>query len=378
MASIRKIKGYYYSRIVWRGLGGKQVEKTLPLKTKLKSEAIIRNNEVEYKADTIKDGDQWDFPWMSDGGKAKLIRKTISECFEEYISVKRIDGCRQKTIDINSFALKNFMQFVGFSNPIDSIEVSHINEWKDRSRRIHAPSTTNIYLSKLKTFFRFCFKRGYIKTNLEIEMVKEVRKPPMYLSEKKLRELFSTDLINEHYRKAFLFYAMTGCRLTEPFIGELVDDWLLITPDVAKSHSMREIQLNEFTKYFLFEMRERFNSRIGKSGYGSKSITAKGIIDTYSKEFKKGVKALGFGHHKFHNLRDTFAVRRWIECGDIHLVSKEIGHASVLMTQKYADFNLRRLQVDFPSLRHIVESRITRETTNSSLINMCEKNLLLV
>ncbi|MDP7043999.1 MAG: hypothetical protein QF807_08315, partial [Candidatus Thalassarchaeaceae archaeon] len=77
-----------------------------------------------------------------------------------------------------------------------------------------------------------------------------------------------------------------------------------------------------------------------------------------------------FGEHKFHNLRDTYAVRRWIETGDIHLVSKEIGHSSVTMTQKYADFNLRRLSVDFPSLDGIIQDRIGKTTTNDSLIGI--------
>ena len=83
---------------------------------------------------------------------------------------------------------------------------------------------------------------------------------------------------------------------------------------------------------------------------------------------KKGAKALGFGEHKFHNLRDTYAVRRWIETGDIHLVSKEIGHSSVTMTQKYADFTLKRLAVDFPSLGNIIESRMSKTVSNDSLV----------
>ena len=63
-----------------------------------------------------------------------------------------------------------------------------------------------------------------------------------------------------------------------------------------------------------------------------------------------------------------FTIRRWIETGDIHLVSKEIGHSSVTMTQKYADFNLRRLMADFPSLNNIIESRLSKTVSNESLL----------
>ncbi len=40
------------------------------------------------------------------------------------------------------------------------------------------------------------------------------------------------------------------------------------------------------------------------------------------------------------------------------MVSDEIGHSSLVMTEKYAKCNLRRLQDDFPTLRERIASRI--------------------
>ena len=367
MASIKKRRGKYYSRVQWYNELGQRAEKQIPLKTDKKSEAVIRNNEVEKVEDLIAEGQNWEFGWMAEGGKPKLIRLSINEAFEEYIAVKKIDGCRKKTIDINQLALSSFMNRIGYTISIEMITESHISEWKEWSRAHHSPNTTNIYLSKMKTFFKFCYKKKYIKRELDIDMVKADKKPPMYLSETKLGQLFKTDMVDEHFRKAFLFYAMTGCRLKEPFEGVLNGNWLIITPDVSKAHNTREVELNNVTKSILMEMRERYDLNLGRSANGSWSKSHDGIIDTYSKEFKKAVKELGFGEHKFHNLRDTYAVRRWIETGDIHLVSKEIGHSSVTMTQKYADFNLRRLGVDFPSLDGIIQARLGKTTTNDSL-----------
>ncbi len=51
-------------------------------------------------------------------------------------------------------------------------------------------------------------------------------------------------------------------------------------------------------------------------------------------------------------LPDTFAVMRYLETRDIYQVSKELGHTSVKVTEKYARFRLRRLEQDFPSLAH--------------------------
>ena len=370
MASIQKRRKKYYSVIRWYNELNKRVVKYIPLKTDKKSVAVVRNNEVEKVQDLISQGENWEFGWMAEGGRPKLIRKSIEQAFEEYLSVKKIEGIRHKTIDLYQLALSSLMNRIGYTVSIELITDSHINEWKDWSRKNHAPNTTNIYLSKMRTFFKFCYKKKYIKNELDIEMVKADRKPPMYLSETKLGQLFKTDMVDEHFRKAFLFYAMTGCRLKEPFEGVINGDWLIITPDVSKSHKTREVELNQVTKSILLEMRMRYDDTIGKSGHGSWSASHDGIIDTYSKEFKKAVKGLGFGEHKFHNLRDTYAVRRWVETGDIHLVSKEIGHSSVTMTEKYADFNLRRLGVDFPSLNDIIQARIGKTATNDSLMGL--------
>ena len=377
MASIKKRRGKYYSRVLWYNDLGRQVEKQIPLKTDKKSEAVIRNHEVEKVEDLIRTGENWSFGWMREGGKKKPIRRSIAESVDDYIAVKRIDGVRPKTIALNELALNSLMNRIGYKVPIELITDSHINEWKEWSRSHHSPTTTNIYLAKIKTFFKFCYKKKYIRQELDIDMVMVDKKPPMYLSETKLGKLFRTDMVDEHFRKAFLFYAMTGCRLAEPFEGTLSGDWLIITPDVAKSHTTREVQLNQATKSILLEMLKRYDERIGQPMHGTYKNSHKGIIDTYSKEFKKCVKALGFSEHKFHNLRDTYAVRRWIETGDIHLVSKEIGHSSVTMTQKYADFNLRRLSVDFPSLNNIIESRVNKTISNDSLLALGSNYLQL-
>jgi integrase/recombinase XerD len=373
MAKLTKHNKLYYHRISYMNEFGQQKWVTIPLGTTLKTEAETRRSEVnDYKSKIIEDGTYKNigFSWLVGGGKTTILKMSIESAKDEYIAIKKIDGVRQKTIDINELALSSLMNRIGYSVPIDLVTESHINEWKEWSRRQHSPNTTNIYLAKMSTFFKFCYKKKYIKSELDIVKVKADKKPPMYLSETKLGQLFKSDMVDEHFRKAFLFYAMTGLRLAEAFEGTLSGDWLIVTPDVAKSHTTREVQLNEVTKRILLEMRKRYDERIGKSMHGTYANTHKGIIDSYSKEFKKAVKQLGFGEHKFHNLRDTYAVRRWIETGDIHLVSKEIGHSSVTMTQRYADFNLRRLAVDFPSLEGIIQARLGKTTTNESLIGI--------
>ena len=47
------------------------------------------------------------------------------------------------------------------------------------------------------------------------------------------------------------------------------------------------------------------------------------------------------------------------------MVSDEIGHSSVVMTEKYAKCNLRRLQDDFPTLRERIALRLVPPAEDS-------------
>ena len=62
--------------------------------------------------------------------------------------------------------------------------------------------------------------------------------------------------------------------------------------------------------------------------------------------------------YHLHCLRHKFAARRYLQTRDIQLVKQELGHSSVTTTEKYAKFNLGRLEADFPSLMNNTKSKI--------------------
>ena len=116
------------------------------------------------------------------------------------------------------------------------------------------------------------------------------------------------------------------------------------------------------------EMFERVNNCIGSKRFA---------IKNYSRVFKKACRTVGLqDRYHFHNLRDTYAVRRWAVTGDIHLVSKEIGHKSVMTTERYADFDLETLQLDFPSLGKWIKPRMEKPTINGSFLKAINSSYL--
>lgn len=367
MASIRKRRGNYYSRIVWRSEDGRHQEKQVPLRTSKKSVAIVRNNQVKEVEDTIRQGTEWEFPWLGDGGSAKLIRRTLIDSFEEYQSVKNINGCRKSTLDRNRESFKCLTKVVPDSFPIEKMSESHIDDFKEYWTGNHKPNTINIDLAKIRAFLNWCYKKGYIKKQVDVEQIQADVKPPSYLTDSDMEKIIESESVDNHFKRAFVFYFLTGCRKAEPFQGKISGNYLIIEPDIAKSHRTREVELSPELMGILIEMRDRHDHQMRKYGYKSKSI-----IDRYSAEFKKACRSVGIEDRHLHNLRDTYAVRRWAITGDLFLVSKEIGHTSVSQTEKYANFHLRRLMSDFPTIAKDIEKRLDKriqETYFNGLLN---------
>ena len=375
MSSIKKRRGKYYARVQWRDRSNRMKEKLIPLKTGFKSEAVVRNHEVETVEDLIKNGEEWSFPWFEEDGKLVRLQMTLSDAIEDFYSVKRLDNLRPRTFEAYEQGLGAFMKVIGYDYPIEQISHTEIDQFKAWSRKRHAPATTNLCLQKIKSFMIYCAEKQYIERHVSVDMIKVKEKPPMYLSDQKLEQLFMSDLVDEHFRKAFAFYVSTGCRLEEPFNGFVRGNWLIIDPESSKSGIEREILLTENTLPILLEMRASVDNNTGRGGYGSKGASRRWLIKAYSRQFKKVAVAEGFGEHKFHNLSDTYATRRWAVTGDLLAVSREIGHTSVKMTEKYTKFKLRRLIDDFPSIADQIERRLSYSSLDTGLDCFAMKSL---
>ena len=144
-------------------------------------------------------------------------------------------------------------------------------------------------------------------------------------------------------RKTFQFALETGCRLSEPYYGKIDGHWLVLPAEYTKSKIEREIFLTDELIAIWYAMNTNLQKWLD---HGYKSENYKSMI---SKTFLKACRSVGIKHH-FHDIRHTFAVRKYLQTRDIYQVKKELGHSSVTTTEKYTKFSLRRLEHDFPSL----------------------------
>ena len=368
--NLRLRKGKYYARIQWRDDNGHKKEKQVPLRTHLKTEAYPRLAEVMEKADDFKEGLDWDFPWLKEGSKVALKERSIGEALQEYYSVRNVEGVRYTTINRIEVAMKSLFTMMSPRTSLVSLDEGVLDRYKRHCKEIlnHKPNTININLSKIRAFLNWCHRKEYIKYVPYIDMVRVEQTEVNYLSDHMMLQIMESYGIEDHYKRVFLFYFDTGCRLFEPFNGYIKGNMLMIPPDKAKTHRRRTVHLTSITLAIIHEMFERVNNCIGSKRFA---------IKNYSRVFKKACRTVGLrDSYHFHNLRDTYAVRRWAVTGDIHLVSKEIGHKSVTTTEKYADFDLETLQLDFPSLGKWIKPRMEKPTINGSFLKAINSSYL--
>ena len=344
---LRPRRGLWYARIRWY-IGSVQKECLIPTRTKSKVEANQRKQKVKRKAEEIIElylsGKKWEAPWMTKDNKSKIVHFTLINGVEQWLSQRSSEGIRQSTIKRNRYSLESLMSHIGTSTPLSKVSTSMIDSYRNLCiNKEMKPNGININLRAIKTFFNWCVKRELIEKNLFVDMVSKPKELPLYIPDRLFNELMQLEWLDDNYKTAFSFYRDTGCRRSEPFLGELHGDWLLIGGDETKQRMDKELSLSHINLERITEMRAFLESY-------------KGTLDSWtgnlSKTFLKAMREVDGQDTKYHLhcLRHTFAVRRYLQTRDIYLVKQELGHSSVVTTEIYAKFSLRRLEADFPSL----------------------------
>jgi len=363
MATLKKLRKSYYARIRWYE-NDYQKEKKVPLRTHLKSEASVRLNEVERYEHIIKDGEDYTaiFPWFNGGGKTEIVRRTVQDAIDEHLTVKDIRNLRKSTIDRARVGLKSLTNVIGNSRPISSINDDDLEKWLMKcTEKGHSPNTMACNRAKIVDFLNHCYRKEWIKKEIYFPTIANTQKEIKCVNEDLFRKIQELESVDTHFKRAFYFYISTGCRRAEPFNGEIIGNQLRVNRETSKSKSTRYVNLNPLQKEILIEMIERADFLKAKYGYKQRSIEIR-----YSKELKKACRELGVEDIHFHHLRNSYIIIRCAITGDIMAVSKEVGHANVTQTQRYADIPAEVVMVWFPSWKKIIMERLKlKESSNT-------------
>jgi len=352
MVKLKPRKGTWYARIQWRDKNGNAKDWQRSLGTKSKPNALLRLTQVRQYESDIKDGLAFTFPWQSNQSSTELKQLKLSDAVELWLKDRKSNGIRPSTIKRNRYSMKALKSVIGSGIALLNIKTKVIDEFRNRCIEDgRSADGINIDLRTIKTFLGWCYRRDYIGKVPHIDMVSKPKSMPLYVPDRIFADLMRLDWLNNRYKTAFLFYRETGCRVSEPFNGILDGNWLLISGNKTKQRADKELRLRDECLRLCVQMKQHLEVFNG---------TVESWTQNLSKTFLKAMREIDGDNtdYHLHCLRHTFAVRRYLQTRDIYLVKKEMGHASVTTTEIYADFSLRRLEMDFPTL---VESPIMSE-----------------
>ena len=352
MATLKPRRGIWYARVLWYEEDAtRQTEKQVPLRTKSKVTARERLTMVNQVEDEIIElhskGEKYTFPWMNDDGKIKVEYLTLEGAVEIWLKLRKSQGIASSTIERNRQSMNTIMSELGKSIRLSSVTTKSIERYTERmSLKGYKPNGININLRTLTTFLRWAYRRDDIDKLPFVPKVKVDEALPSYLSDMDFDRLIKET--DEHFAKVFQMYRNTGCRLTEPILGVLKNETLVLSAKHSKTRKERRILLSPEDVPVAYELQERYNAWRNKV----KVKKVKYFADKYSKEFKRvcTLKKVGLDN-KFHDLRHTFAVRRYLMTRDIYQVMKELGHTKVTTTQIYTEFeDTIDIEQEFPSI----------------------------
>ena len=350
MATLIERRDKWYARIRFYA-NGRRIERQIPLLTESKVTARERLSEVNRYEQDIKNGMMFHFPWQQEQSYTKLKHLTIAEASKQFLNGRLGEGIGELTVKRNRCSLNALMKVTGKSFPIERISIDTIISFKERYHGLHTKQGINLNLRLIKTFLFWCESKGYIQQVPKFKMIKCPQVPPSYLTDGEFADIQALRGLNSFYKRLFTFHRDTGLRLSEPYSGQLDGNWLVIDATATKQKKQHEIELSANLIRVWYEMMSRYDAWL-KKGRKPENFTSH-----ISKKFLWACRKASVDKHKFHDLRHTFAVRAYLLTRDIYLVKQLLGHSSVTITEKYANFSLRRLAGDFPSLKVDVSKR---------------------
>ena len=340
MATLRKIKGNYYARVRW-SINHKQYERIYPLLAEDDGQADLRLGEVEEKEHLIKQEIEIAFWWLIENGeRTHQVIYTLAEAVEEFLQHLSRYGRKQSTIEIRRQTFKNVFAVISPTTPAESFDNSCINKFIDHYQKILTPNGINMRLAHLKTFSNWLYDdKEIITKRIKMKKMKVKQKDPSYLTADDIHNIWALDWLDDHYKDVFRFYWETGVRLREPYNSYIKNgSWLINTEN--KSGKTKRVKLQPHHIPIVEEIQKRL-----EKGNATQETFGK----YYSTKFKEVARAIGRDDLHFHNLRDTYAIIRYLQTRDIYEVCKELNHSSVTITEKYANFtSFEELEEDFP------------------------------
>lgn len=271
------------------------------------------------------------FKYLQEEKDINNPQDTKKEDIEEYIIFTKERGKYSYVSDEKTVSLNNPTNRIDFGKQISDC-------------------TINNYIRNIKVFFNYCDEKKYIKKNPvdKLKFVKAKRKIKDEITDKEFKALIKAInvTIYSEYRDYVVINLIfdTGMRLTETLSLKLEDieiesKTILIPAEINKGKKDRYVFFSN-TMATMLRKWIQYKDRYSNSDYlfptkGGSIITASG----FGRNFRMYLNKANITKQiTAHCLRNNFAKRFLLSGGDIFMLSKILGHSSVIVTeQAYLD-----------------------------------------
>ena len=281
-----------------------------------------------------------------------LARKTLKsyeqslKLFERWAYDNKIDNVDKITATvitkyIHSLQTRGKYEVVGN-------ETSRCSNFPENRTDLGKPistTTINNYIRNLKAFCSYCYELDLIKENpmKKIKQLPNKRTPKNFITDEQYNTLLramNLDIFPE--RRDFVIINLlfdTGMRITECLLIQVKDidltkRCIFLPAEHTKGKQNRYVfYSSEMAK--IIRQWLKFKDLYTESDFLFSTSRGNKLKNTYfESNFRKYIKRVGLENITPHCLRNNFAKRFLMAGGNIYVLSKILGHSSVVVTEK--------------------------------------------
>lgn len=255
----------------------------------------------------------------------------------------------------------DFLRQRGKYRPIQQIKGNRYSDtanFKETDKPV-AITTINNYIRNLKVFFNFLVEERCIKKSpmQRIKQFKNPRKPQEFIEDSKFIELLQALDISKfvEYRDYVIIQLLldTGMRLGECLSTKIIDvnlksSAIFLPCDITKGKKDRYVFFSEtmqkqLKRWIAYQDRYKETEYLFCTNFGN----ALGISN-FETNFEKYCERINLKNVHPHVLRNNFSKRFLMNGGNILILSRILGHSSVVITERaYLDLDERDLQKQY-------------------------------
>lgn len=259
----------------------------------------------------------------------------------EFIKVKESENLEDKTID----RLKNTFNHFKDSDTIHGFNNKFIIAFVEDRKKVVKHKTINVDLTNIKQLANYLQGEGLIKQMPKIKKIKVTDNDAnKRITEYQYNLLINDAELDEISKICVRLYYNCGMRANELFLGELVDNRLIIAADVEKNNKHKVIDVPSWAVELVLKVQEdkRNCNHNRRNRYR----------DVISVRIRNSMKRCGFYEKNktkpIHSLRHAFLSRMYLITGSMSHVSELIGHSNSKVTLGYVT-DIKQLMIDYPS-----------------------------